>query len=222
MTATPDSQSVALFLEDHPHFFDAHPDLMLQLKLTTPLGGRTVSLQERQVEVLREKVKLLELKLGNLTRIVSNNNQITEHLHQWVQSLFLARADHTLPDVMLQAMRQAFDIPDISLRIWHSTDQFADAWFVDNQADKAREFADQLAEPYCGPVNNQPGLPWLDRAGVVQSIALLPLRRPTMPQSFGLLVLASPDPQRFASDMATDYLARIGETASAALQGLLD
>jgi uncharacterized protein YigA (DUF484 family) len=34
----------------------------------------------------------------------------------------------------------------------------------------------------------------------------------------GLLVLASPDPQRFSSDMATDVLSRIGETASAVLQ----
>jgi uncharacterized protein YigA (DUF484 family) len=222
MTATPDAQSVVLFLEDHPHFFDEYPELMLQLKLTTPLGGRTVSLQDRQAEVLREKVKQLELKLGNLTRIVSSNNLITEKLHRWMRSLLLSREDQNFPDLMLHAMREAFDMPDVSLRIWNGSEKFAGAWFVDNHADNAREFADQLTQPYCGPVKNQPGLQWLDNAHAMQSVALLPLRRSDMPQSFGLLVLGSPDPQRFATDMATDYLARIGETASAALQGLLD
>ena len=37
---------------------------------------------------------------------------------------------------------------------------------------------------------------------------------------FGLLVLASGDPHRFASDMGTDFLERIGEITSAALSRL--
>lgn len=222
MTATPDAQSVALFLEENPHFFDEYPELLLQIKLTTPLGGRTVSLQDRQVEVLREKIKQLELKLGNLTRIISSNNLITENLHRWTRSLLRSREDENLPDLMLQAMREAFDLPDISLRIWNESDKFAHAWFLDNDAHDAKEFADQLVRPYCGPVNNQPGLQWLNNTNAMQSVALLPLRRSDMPQSFGLLVLGSLDPQRFTIEMATDYLTRIGETASIALQGLLD
>jgi uncharacterized protein YigA (DUF484 family) len=39
--------------------------------------------------------------------------------------------------------------------------------------------------------------------------------------AFGLLVLASPDPTRYSADMGTDFLARIGEVASAALTRLL-
>ena len=38
--------------------------------------------------------------------------------------------------------------------------------------------------------------------------------------AFGMLVLASPDPQRFASGMGTDFLERIAELASAALSRL--
>ena len=56
----------------------------------------------------------------------------------------------------------------------------------------------------------------------IQSIAMLPLRVDGAPHAFGLLVLGSPDPARFTSDMATDFLTRIGETASAALTCLLD
>jgi uncharacterized protein YigA (DUF484 family) len=56
----------------------------------------------------------------------------------------------------------------------------------------------------------------------VQSIAMLALRPEDGGNAFGLLVLGSPDPQRYTADMATDFLAQIGETASAALTCLLD
>ncbi|MCB1973949.1 MAG: DUF484 family protein, partial [Burkholderiaceae bacterium] len=38
--------------------------------------------------------------------------------------------------------------------------------------------------------------------------------------AFGLLVLGSPDPQRFDATMGTDFLSRMAELASAALQRL--
>ena len=53
------------------------------------------------------------------------------------------------------------------------------------------------------------------------SLALVPLRRAPAEQAFGLLVLGSPDPTRYSADMATDFLARLGEVAGAALARLL-
>jgi uncharacterized protein YigA (DUF484 family) len=58
----------------------------------------------------------------------------------------------------------------------------------------------------------------------VQSIALIPLRAPgnaPAASAFGLLVMGSPDPQRFHGGMGTDLLIRIGTLASAALSRLL-
>jgi len=61
---------------------------------------------------------------------------------------------------------------------------------------------------------------WLDDADTVASLALIPLRHGG-DAAFGLLVLGSPDPTRYASDMGTDFLLRIGEIAGAALARLL-
>jgi uncharacterized protein YigA (DUF484 family) len=58
---------------------------------------------------------------------------------------------------------------------------------------------------------------WLENAGSMQSIALLTLKKQDASESFGLLILGSPDARRFSADLATDILERIGETASAAL-----
>jgi hypothetical protein len=63
---------------------------------------------------------------------------------------------------------------------------------------------------------------WLENAEEVQSTAILPLRIDASSETFGLLVLGSPDPDRFHTGMATDFLAEIGKTASAALMCLLD
>jgi uncharacterized protein YigA (DUF484 family) len=55
----------------------------------------------------------------------------------------------------------------------------------------------------------------------IASLALVPLRRASTEPVFGLLALGSPDATRYSADMATDFLARIGEVAGAALSRLL-
>jgi len=55
---------------------------------------------------------------------------------------------------------------------------------------------------------------------VAGNIALAQRAAGSTTPAFGLLVLASPDAQRFNSTMGTDLLARIAELASAALSKL--
>ena len=62
-------------------------------------------------------------------------------------------------------------------------------------------------------------LTWPDQA---ESLALIPLRLPdAATQTFGVIVLASPDSQRFHAGMGTDFLERIADIASAGLSRLL-
>ncbi len=220
MTALPDANAVALFLEEYPDFFEQNPDLIAGLRLTTALGGRTVSLQERQVEVLREKIRQLELKLANLTRIAGNNDTIISNFHQWILRLLVEHDSDSVPDAVIDAMKDSFHVPAVTLRLWNLADDHHGAWFADGDLDAARAWADEQAGPVCGPAKGKPGVDWLDDAASMQSVALVPLRKAGSEHSFGLLVLGSPDPQRFASELATDFLARIGEAASARLQGL--
>ncbi len=221
MTATLDARSVALYLKDNPRFFDDHPELLTGLRLTTQLGGRTVSLQERQTEILREKLKALELKLSHLNRIAKENDAIMAKFHMWVDTLLLSQADDKSPDTLIDAMRDGFGIQSVSLRLWDVADEHANAWFAQKVSEETREFANQLHHPYCGPSSGQPGVVWLDDAANMQSAALLSLQNLDTKKSFGLLVLGSTDPQRFSADLATDFLTRIAHTASAALQNMV-
>ena len=221
MTQLPDANAVALFLQEYPDFFEQNPDLIAGLKLTTALGGRTVSLQERQVEVLRDKIRQLELKLASLTRNAGSNDVIMSNFQQWILRLLSDDAAADLPASLLEAMRESFKLPAATLRLWNAKSDYADEWFIVDDAE-VRAFADQQPNPVCGQASGKPGVLWLDDAATMQSAALVPLRKPGSEQSFGLMVLGSPDPQRFAADLATDFLARIGEIASARLQQLVD
>ena len=220
MTDLPDANAVALFLQEYPDFFEHNPDLIAGLRLTTALGGRTVSLQERQVEVLREKIRQLELKLATLTRNAGNNDTIISNFHQWILRLLSSEPSTDLPTSLLQAMKDAFGVPAATLRLWDLKPEHDSEWFAADIGD-ARAFADEQPTPVCGLAAGKPGVLWLDDAASMQSAALVPLRKPGSESSFGLLVLGSADPQRFSSELATDFLARIGEAASAQLQRLI-
>ena len=58
---------------------------------------------------------------------------------------------------------------------------------------------------------------WLDEPESLRSLALIALREAPGARAFGLLVIGSPDAQRFGRDMQVDFLMRMGQLASAAL-----
>ena len=83
-----------------------------------------------------------------------------------------------------------------------------------------KALATSLTAPYCGLNAGFEAANWLDDPRAAVSIALIPLRAEPEAPAFGLLVLASPDAQRFNAEMGTDFLERIAELASAALSRL--
>lgn len=222
MTYQLDSTAVADFLSDNPHFFEEHSELLAKVKLTSPLAGRTVSLQERQMEVLRNKIKSQELRMADLMRIAQENDVIAQKFLSWTCSLLLARNDVDLPHTLINSLQTIFSVPHATLRIWGAAEEFSHTWFAADVSADAKIFCNGLTAPYCGPNQDFEAASWIDDAESVQSIAMLPLRVGAAPEAFGLLVLGSSDPHRFSADMATDFLSKIGETASAAMTCLLD
>ncbi|SFV10188.1 DUF484 family protein [Pseudoduganella namucuonensis] len=221
-TTTLDSAAVASFLADHPHFFEEHASLLGDVKLSSPLTGRAVSLQERQMEVMRDKYKALELRMAELARHAKENETIAGRFHTWTQALLRVREDGDMPRVLVDSLKSAFHVPQTTLRLWQAAPAHADQWFTAGVSDDARIFANSLMAPYCGSNNDFEAVRWLEDAGHIQSTVIIPLRKPgSKGATFGLLILGSPDSERFTSLMATDFLVHIGETASTALAPLL-
>ena len=212
---------IAQFLLNTPDFFERHAELLASVQLTSPHAGRAVSLPERQAELLREKIRHLELKAAEMIRHGQENLVIADKLQRWTESL-LARADaRALPAHLANSLQQGFAVPQVALRLWGLRSEFDDLPEAAVTSADAQAFAASLATPYCGPNPGLEAAGWLPDSNAVQSMALLPLRRGTAAKPFGLLVLASEDPQRFQAGMGTDFLQRIGDLSAAALSRLL-
>jgi uncharacterized protein YigA (DUF484 family) len=82
---------------------------------------------------------------------------------------------------------------------------------------EVREFAERLDSPQCGADAMPETREWFEGASSA-SFAFLPLRTSA---TFGLVALASPDPQRFHAGIGTVYLTRLAELASMAVARFL-
>ncbi len=214
---------VVAYLQEHPDFFERQAALLNNVRLSSGHTGRTISLQERQMEVMREKHRTLESRLAELIHIARDNDAIVEKMHQWTRELLRAGDDAARPDIVVRSLETTFNVPQVALRLWGCKPAFAGLAVAAAVPVETVTLVNSMQAPYCGMNSDFQPATWLPGKGTqARSIALLPLRQGAGAQAFGLLVLGSPDPERFKASMQTAYLARIAETASAALARLVE
>jgi uncharacterized protein YigA (DUF484 family) len=224
----PDADAVARFLLDHPSFLEDHPELLSSMQLSHQSGARTVSLMERQVDVLRQRYKALELRLADLLRHGEENDAITNRLHQWTRPLLLVRDPAELPDRITQGLHERFAVPQVALRLWgvgatgQSNPSGSGRDWAEPVDASIQAWADANRTPHCGPRTDQGAAAWFeDRGASTRSMAMMSLRVGASAHAFGLLVMGSADVNRFDPAMGTAFLERIAEIASAALSRLV-
>ena len=209
---------IANYLANTPGFFERHAELLSSVQLTSPHGQRAVSLQERQMEMLRDRIKGLELRIVEMIRHGQENIAIADRLHRTTRRLLVTVDPAMLPGRIVETLKHEFMIPQAALRLWNIGPVYADLAFAQAVSDDAKSFSASLTLPYCGVNAGFEATRWLEDPGTVMSLAMLPLRQGDT--CFGLLVLGSPDPTRYSADMGTDFLMRMAEVASAALSRL--
>lgn len=213
------AHDIAEYLQQNPQFFEEYADLIAEIFIPHPHGGRAIPLAERQILTLREKNKLLETKLAELLQFGEENDQISDKVHKLTLSLLQARDLAAVLGTLQYHLQENFRVPHLAVRLWGDERDETLLEFAPVSADVPK-LAHSLPTPYCGPYVTDEVLAWLDDAAPhAKSFAQVALR---IDRPFGLMVLASPDPQRFYPEMGTLYLARIGELASAALARCLD
>jgi uncharacterized protein YigA (DUF484 family) len=212
---------IANYLANTPGFFERHAELLGAVQLGNPHGGRAVSLQERQMDMLREKLKGMEMAIIEMIRHGQENMAIADKLYRWTRALMLTGNAADLPDVLVRELIHQYMVPQAAVRLWGADPAFDGLSFTRGVSADVKTFASSLAAPYCGVNSGFEVVQWVDEPVRVMSMALVPLRHGTAADAFGLLLLASPDATRYTADMGTEFLARIGEVASAALSRLL-
>lgn len=212
------AEDVVRYLQDNPGFFEDYAELLAQIYIPHPHGGRAIPIAERQILTLREKSKMFEGKLAELIQFGEENDAIGEKMHRLCLALISAGDMQGLLQALYYNLREDFAVPHAVVRVWRpGSGALAGSEFA-SASDELCRYAAGLEHPYCGPGAIPEVASWFGEAAVqLRSFACVPLRDGGNACA-GMLALASEDAARFYPEMGTLYLKRLGELASAALQ----
>src|SRR5258706_8256634 len=158
-------REVAEYLLANPDFFAEHAEMLATIRLANPHGKAAVSLQERQMDMLRDKNKHLERRLAELLRYGHENDSIAAKFGRWTTRVMAERDPHALPRTISNGLRDVFDVPQAALRVWDVAEPYAHADFARHVGEEVRIFANSLATPYCGANTGFEAAQWLAPAG---------------------------------------------------------
>jgi uncharacterized protein len=226
LTATEtEEESIAAYLQHNPDFFERHQPLLARLRLPHVRGGSTISLVERQIEVLREKHASLEGKLAELVQVARGNDAIAEKLHRFTRRLLGAASREEAIARIETSLREDFDAFHGVLVLIGESGNSAEQRFVryiraDDPNLKSFETLFASGKPRCGQArDSQREYLFGSDANDIGSIALVPLGEKG---AVGLLAIGSTDRDRFHPGMSTEFLARMGELIADSLSPARD
>jgi uncharacterized protein YigA (DUF484 family) len=214
------SDEIAHYLQHHPQFFEEHADLMSQLVIPHPHGGRTISITERQMLSLRDKNKQLEAKMSELLLFGEENDAISEKMHRLGVAMVAVASFQSVLHTLNFHLCDDFAIPHVAMRLWERPESIDELPEFAEVSQELQVFAETLSQPFCGSTAGFETSSWFgNTAKHVRSQALIAMRKGG--GTIGMIALGSEDPQRFYAGMGTLYLERLGELASAALARVL-
>lgn len=218
------ADEVARWLQANPMFFEEYSQILSQVQVPSPHGGKAIALSDRQVLSLRETNRKLEAKLADLVQFGEENDAISAKVHRLSLALLSARDLDGFLGALQEGLRGDFGVPHAALRLWDDPMREGRPEFAQASA-ALKDYAAGLAVPYCGPSGHVEAAGWFgEAAGQIRSVAHMALRAAPFEAGepcFGMLALGSEDVLRFYPEMGTLYLERIGQLVSAGLARLL-
>jgi uncharacterized protein len=218
--ADTEEESIAAYLQRHPDFFERHQSILARLRLPHARGGSTISLVERQIEVLREKLAGLEGKLAELMRVARANDAIAERLHRFTRRLVRGMPRSEALARIEAGLREDFDAFHAALVLIGEGPDSEAPRFVrtvrpDDPCLKSFESLFASGKPRCGQArDSQREFLFGPEGPEMASVALLPLGEKGC---IGLLGLGSADRDRFHPAMSTEFLSHMAELIADAL-----
>jgi uncharacterized protein YigA (DUF484 family) len=210
--------AVVQYLQTYPDFFERHSSLLTRLRLPHLRNtGQTVSLVERQVDVLRERNQGLERKLKELIDVARANEVLTEKIHRFARRLIRARSLAETVAAIEASLREDFEVMHAVLVLFRPEEEDLKPLVGPFLRLVRRETADlkmfetflNAAKPRCGQVRDAQR-DYLFGSGNIEigSVALAPIGQNA---TLGFLAIGSSDSDRFDPTMSTDFLARVGD-----------
>ena len=215
--------NVAEYLQTYPDFFERNGTLLTKLRLPHLRdAGATVSLVERQVEVLRERNQSLERKLKELVDVARANDALADRIHRLSQRLIQAHSLLETVNAVEASLREDFEAMHSVLVLFldeakplAAAGRFLRADDPSSPDIKTFESLLQAGKPRCGQIRDVQRDYLFGKESVeIGSVALTPLGPKG---ALGILAIGASDAERFHPAMSTEFLSRIGELVTYAL-----
>lgn len=216
-----DEDGIAAYLKANPDFFERHRQLLEELRLPHNTGRAAVSLVERQVSVLRHKNLQLERKLRDLVEVARSNDELAGRIHELALKLMHCRDRAAVIACLEKELRLSFRADRAVLVLFTDAADLDQTRFLRLIAREDPALAPfktflESARTRCGRVRDaQYRFLFGDDDVEIGSVALLPLGADA---SLGFLAIGSRDADHFHPGKSIDFLDRLGELASCALQ----
>ena len=199
---------VAEWLRVTPGFFDRYANLLNEIRLKHPHEDRAISLQERQMTLLRTQNQELNRRLSEMLHFGSRNDKTQQSLVSWLLRLMGANSKADVESAVTAGLAEVFEVESAQLL---SPNAAFGPWIDTPLCGSAKELASASVDLLATQVTIDSewqsmvaiGLPLGKSIGTVQSPAVL--------------LLASKDETRFTADMGAFYLRQIAELTAAAL-----
>ena len=218
-----DEERIERYLALNPDFFERHQQLLARMRLPHMRTGSTVSLVERQVEVLRDQKSDADRRLAEFIAVARANDQLADRIHRFTRRLMRAPGAAAALVAIEASLREDFEAFNCVLLLTAPMESLRNVelepFLRKLPADDTniRTFDALLAtgKPRCGQVrDSQRDFLFGPEAASIGSVALVPLGDGG---SLGLLALGSAERERFHPGMSTEFLKRMGEMITDAI-----
>jgi len=213
-----DLQLISL-LRENPDILNRHPELLPVLEVSHSSGG-AVSLIERQVVVLRQKIQTQEKQLLDLVEVARDNDRLAEIRHQLSVDLLSSHDIDDVINIVLDAFKTALSADYAVVKLFSEDKGLIEQdsnLYVDKNDEALSAFKTMMQHKntVCGKsTEEQKTYLFNDKADSIKSVAVIPL---VAGANLGLIGLGANDMARFNASMGTDFLSQIGELVSASL-----
>jgi hypothetical protein len=192
---------VAHWLLSTPGFFERHPQLLMSIDLGSSLDGRVLSLQEKQMNVLRNKNRDLNQRTTEMLRFGMENDLTQNLMVQWLEDLCSKKTKEDVIENITGGLNSMFKVG----RVAYIQPSEIDEIILEN-LNKEIIVGTLPAEI------NFPSLKIVEEEG---SFALVPLH--IHEKKLGAVLFVSKDISKYTLDTGLVYLEQLGRLAAAAL-----
>ncbi|WP_461517490.1 DUF484 family protein [Porticoccus sp.] len=208
-------EQVKAYLQQHPSFFEDHPELLEMISLPHE-SGAAISLIERQVSVLRERNLEMRQRLNGVLDSAKVNDKLFEKTKRLILTLLETGNKADVLDAVSTSLDTDFQVEFHSLILIgdHPLKLRSAHTRIVSQDEANRHIGTLLRNnrAICGILGTEE-LAFLfgDDANRVGSVAAVPL---TQGSAFGILAIGNSDPNFYRSSMGTLFLSYIAEVLS--------